>query len=140
MLKFGTFVSSIPDRNTSQCLSSCSNTEGTRKRTKKPDKGKSKAKSKAKPKVDYPSKTKTPKLKKNLKTLGSGPLVLGSKNNFRNPTPRLKIDLTSKNKENISILPISDAKRILGPGPTHLKLKCSKCPDAKYVANVISVD
>ena len=59
-------------------------------------------------------------------------LVLGTKTNFQNPTLRLKIDPTSKNKENISIPPASDAKGLLGPGPAHLKLKRSKGPDAKH--------
>ena len=113
MLKFGTFVSSIPDPSAFHCSSSSSNTKGTHKSTKKSDKGKAK--------VDYPSKTKTPKLKMNSKTLGSRLSVSGSKKNFQNPTPRLKIDLTSKNKEKISIPPISDAKGLLGPRPTHLK-------------------
>ena len=70
MLKFGMFVSSIPDPNDSECSNSI-HTEGTQLSTKKSDKSKAK--------VDYPSKTKTPKLKKNLKTLGSGPSVSGSK-------------------------------------------------------------
>ena len=46
MLKFRTFVSSIPDPSASHCSSSSSNTEGTHKSTKKSDKGKAK--------VDYP--------------------------------------------------------------------------------------
>ena len=125
MLKFRLFVSSIPDPSTSHCSSSSSNTKGTLKSIKKSNKGKAK--------LDYPSKTKTPKLKKNLKTLLSGPSLSRSKKNSQNPIPRLKIKLTSKNKEKLSFPPISDAKGLLGPGPTQLKLKFSKGPDAKHI-------
>ena len=134
MLKFRMFVSSIHDPSVSHCSSSSSNTEGTLKSIKQSDKGK--------PKVDYPSKTKTPKLKKNIKTLGSGPSVSGFKKNLQNPTPRLKIDLTSKNKEKISIPAISNAKGLLGPGPTHLKLKVLRTLmlNNSIFANVITMD
>ena len=124
MLKFGMFVSSILDPSASHCSSWSSNTEGIHKNIMKSNKGKAK--------VDYPSKAKTTKLKKNLKTLGSGPSVSGFKRNLQNPTPRLKIDLTSKNKEKISIPPISDTKGLLCPGPSHLKLKSSKGPCTKH--------
>ena len=60
MLKFGTFVSSIPDPNTPEC-SSASHTEGTPKGLSRAAKGKAQA--------DAPSKTKVPNLKKSLKTL-----------------------------------------------------------------------
>ena len=54
MLKFGMFVSSIPDPNDSQCSSSnFAHTERTPKSLRKSDKGKAK--------VDYPSKAETPK-------------------------------------------------------------------------------
>ena len=72
MTKFGKFVSSILDPNTSQCSSSSStNTKGTHKSLKKSYYRKAKA--------DYPSKTKTPKLMKNSNTLGSRPFVQGRK-------------------------------------------------------------
>ena len=40
--------------------------------------------------------------------------------------------MTSKNKEKISIPPISDAKGLLGPGPANIKLKNFKNPDATH--------
>ena len=102
MLKFGMFVYSIPNPNASQCSSSTStHNEGTTKNLKKYDKGKAK--------VDYPSKTQTPKLEKSSKALGSRSSVSETKKKFQNPTPRRKIDLTSKNKEKISIPPIANS-------------------------------
>ena len=124
MLKFGMFVSSIPDPSTFHCSSSSSNYEGTHKSVIRSDKGKAK--------VNLPSKTKTPKQKKDTKIIGSGLLVPGTKQHLQKSTPRLKIDLTSKNKEKTSIPPVSDAKGLLGPGPSNLKLKSSKSPDAKH--------
>ena len=124
MLKFGMFVSSISDPSAAHCSSSSSNTEGTYKSLIKSDKGKAK--------VDHPSKTKTPKQKKDTKILGNGLSVSRTKKHLQKSTPRLKIDLTSKNKEKIPIPPISNAKGILGPGPADLKLKSFKSPDAKH--------
>ena len=74
MLKFGTFVSSIPDPNASECSSSHTHTEGI------PEGLSCSAKGKAI--VDTPSKTKTPYLKKNKKPLGNGPSVSGKKKIF----------------------------------------------------------
>ena len=111
MSKFGMLVSSIPDIDSSQCTSSSStHTEGTHKSLNKSDKGKAKA--------SISSKAKTLKPKKSCKSSASRPSVSGTKNVFQSPTPRLEVDLTFKNKENNSIPPISDAKGILGSGPT----------------------
>ena len=107
MLKFGTFVSSIPDPNASECSSSSSHTEGTPKGL---------SRSARKPIANTPLKTKTPNLKKNLKPLGSGQSVSGKKQIFQNPIPRLKIDLLSTNHEKNVIPLISKGKGLLGPG------------------------
>ena len=118
------FVSSISDPYASNCSSSSSNTEGTHKSLIRSDKGKSK--------VDHPSKTETPKQKKDTKILGNSLSVSEIKKHLQKSTPRLKIDQTSKNKEKISIPPISNAKGLLGPGPADLKLKSFKSLDAKH--------
>ncbi|KAJ9556363.1 hypothetical protein OSB04_010977 [Centaurea solstitialis] len=146
MLKFGKFVSSIPDPNALENIpSSSSNThsEGALESKKKTVKEKSK--------TVTPSKTKSP-IPKN-KVLGGGPSVSGSKSFSQNPVPRLKIDLKQKTQEKKPIPPLSNAKGILGAGPAHLKFKdfldstkrfqyrkcyhcglndhiASKCPDA----------
>ncbi|KAJ9552774.1 hypothetical protein OSB04_016819 [Centaurea solstitialis] len=145
MLKFGKFVSSIPDPNAPENIPSSSNThsEGAPKSKKNTAKEKSK--------TVTPSKTKSPK--PNNKVLGGGPSVSGSKSFSQNPVPRLKIDLKQKTQEKKPIPPLSNAKGILGAGPAHLKFKdfldstkrfqyrkcyhcglndhiASKCPDA----------
>ncbi|KAJ9544522.1 hypothetical protein OSB04_024229 [Centaurea solstitialis] len=145
MLKIGKFVSSIPDPNAPENIPSSSNThsEGAPKSKKNTVKEKSK--------TVTPSKTKSPKSKN--KVLGGGPSVSGSKSFSQNPVPRLKIDLKQKTLEKKPIPPLSNAKGILGTGPTHLKFKdfldptkcfqyrkcyhcglndhiASKCPDA----------
>jgi hypothetical protein len=122
MLKFGTFVSSIPDPNTPEC-SSASHTEGTPKGLSRAAKGKAQA--------DAPSKTKVPNLKKSLKTLGNGPSVARKKQISQNPSPRLKIDLITS-QEKIVIPPASKGKGLLGSGPAHLRLKKPKGPDDKH--------
>ncbi|KAJ9565579.1 hypothetical protein OSB04_001545 [Centaurea solstitialis] len=94
MLKFGKFVSSIPDPNAPENIPSSSNTH---------------------------LKTKSPKPKN--KVLGGGPSVSGSKSFSQNPVPRLKIDLKQKTQEKKPIPPMSNAKGILGAGPAHLKFK-----------------
>ncbi|KAJ9567585.1 hypothetical protein OSB04_003551 [Centaurea solstitialis] len=115
MLKFGRFVSSIPDPNAPENIPSSSNThtEGAPKSKKKTVKEKSK--------TVTPSKTKSPKPKN--KVLGGGPSVSGSKSFSQNPVPRLKIDLNQKTLEKKPIPPLSNAKGILGTGPAHLKFK-----------------
>ncbi|KAJ9567467.1 LOW QUALITY PROTEIN: hypothetical protein OSB04_003433 [Centaurea solstitialis] len=136
MLKFGRFVSSIPDPNAPENIPSSSNTH---------------SEVEEKSKTVTPSKTKSPKPKN--KVLGGGPSVSGSKSFSQNPVPRLKIDLKQKTQEKKPIPPLSNAKGILGAGPTHLKFKdfldstkrfqyrkcyhcglndhiASKCPDA----------
>ncbi|KAJ9556367.1 hypothetical protein OSB04_010981 [Centaurea solstitialis] len=115
MLKFGKFVSSIPDPNAPENIPSSSNThsEGAPKSKKNTVKEKSK--------TVTPSKTKSPKPKN--KVLGGGPLVSGSKSFSQNPVPRLKIDLKQKTQEKKPIPPLSNAKGILGTGPAHLKFK-----------------
>ncbi|KAJ9553800.1 hypothetical protein OSB04_017845 [Centaurea solstitialis] len=145
MLKFGKFVSSIPDPNAPENIPSSSNThsEGAPKSKKNTVKEKSN--------TVTPSKTKSPKPKN--KVLGGGPSVSGSKSFSQNPAPRLKIDLKQKTQEKKPIPPMSNAKGILGAGPAHLKFKnfldhtkrfqyrkcyhcglndhiASKCPDA----------
>ncbi|KAJ9547789.1 hypothetical protein OSB04_020332 [Centaurea solstitialis] len=145
MLKFGKFVSSIPDPNAPKNIPSSSNThsEGAPKSKKNTVKEKSN--------TVTPSKTKSPKPKN--KVLGGGPSVSGSKSFSQNPAPRLKIDLKQKTQEKKPIPPMSNAKGILGAGPAHLKFKdfldhtkrfqyrkcyhcglndhiASKCPDA----------
>ncbi|KAJ9544070.1 hypothetical protein OSB04_023777 [Centaurea solstitialis] len=145
MLKFGRFVSSIPDPNAPENIPSSSNThsEGAPESKKKTVNEKSK--------TVTPSKTKSPKPKN--KVLGGGPSVSGSKSFSQNPVPRLKIDLKQKTQEKKPIPPLSNAKGILGAGPAHLKFKdfldstkrfqyrkcyhcglndhiASKCPDA----------
>ena len=64
--------------------------------------------------------------KKSSKTSANRSSILGTKNNFQSPTHTLKIDLTSKNKEKISIPPIANGKGMLGPCSRYLKLKNSK--------------
>ena len=123
MLKFGTFVSSIPIPDSSQCSSSFTHTEGTLKGLSSSAKGKAKA--------DTPSKTKLPKLKKVAKPIKSGPSASGKKPLFQNPVPKLRVDFTSKNEE-MTIPPISEAKGLLGPGPAHLRLKKPKGPEEKH--------
>ncbi|KAJ9561101.1 hypothetical protein OSB04_006261 [Centaurea solstitialis] len=145
MLKFGKFVSSIPDPNAPENIPSSSNThsEGAPKSKKNTAKEKSN--------TVTPSKTKSPKPKN--KVLGGGPSVSGSKSFSQNPVPILKIDLKQKTQEKKPIPPMSNAKGILGAGPAHLKFKdfldhtkrfqyrkcyhcglndhiASKCPDA----------
>ncbi|KAJ9562642.1 hypothetical protein OSB04_007802 [Centaurea solstitialis] len=145
MLKFGMFVSSIPDPNAPENIPSSSNTH-----TEDAPKSKKKT-AKEKSKTVTPSKTKSPKPKN--KVLGGGPSVSGSKSFSQNPVPRLKIDLKQKTLEKKPIPPLSNAKGILGTGPAHLKFKdfldltkrfqyrkcyhcglndhiASKCPDA----------
>ncbi|KAJ9535241.1 LOW QUALITY PROTEIN: hypothetical protein OSB04_un001670 [Centaurea solstitialis] len=154
MLKFGRFVSSIPDPNASENIPSSSNThsEGAPKSKKKTVKEKSK--------TVTPSKTKSPKPKN--KVLGGGPSVSGSKSFSQNPVPRLKIDLKQKTLEKKPIPPLSNAKGILGTGPAHLKFKdfldptkrfqyrkcyhcglndhiASKCPDATKAEKLAKV-
>ncbi|KAJ9561383.1 LOW QUALITY PROTEIN: hypothetical protein OSB04_006543 [Centaurea solstitialis] len=115
MLKFGMFVSTIPDPNDPQYSSSSNTrTEGDPKSKKSTTKDKSIAKPH--------SKKSTPK-QKNVNILGGGPLVSGTKRVSQNPTPRLKVDLKTKAKEKKPIPPISDANGVLGPGPAHLKFK-----------------
>ncbi|KAJ9543717.1 hypothetical protein OSB04_023424 [Centaurea solstitialis] len=146
MVKFGMFVSSIPDPNAPENIPSSSNThtEGAPKSKKKTVKENSK--------TVPPSKTKNPKPKKN-KVLGGGPSVSGTKSFSQNPTPRLKIDLKQKTMVKKPIPPLSNANGVLGSGPSHLKFKdfldptkhflyrkcyhcglndhiASKCPDA----------
>ncbi|KAJ9547332.1 hypothetical protein OSB04_019875 [Centaurea solstitialis] len=79
MLKFGKFVSSIPNPNASENIPSSSNThsEGAPKSKKISAKDKSKAKT--------PSKTKDPKPKN--KILGGGPSVSGTKSFSQHPAP-----------------------------------------------------
>ncbi|KAJ9567082.1 hypothetical protein OSB04_003048 [Centaurea solstitialis] len=88
MLKFGKFVSTIPDPNAPENIPSSSNThsEGAPKSKKNTVKEKSK--------TVTPSKTKSPKPKN--KVMGGGPSVSGSKSFSQNPVPRLKIDLKQK--------------------------------------------
>ncbi|KAJ9567225.1 hypothetical protein OSB04_003191 [Centaurea solstitialis] len=120
MLKFGMFVSSIPDPNALENIPSSSSnthTEGAPKSKKKTVKDNSK--------TVPPSKAKNPKPKNN-KVLGGGPSVSGTKSFSQNPTPRLKIDLKQKITEKKPIPPLSNAKDVLGTGPAHL----NKCPDA----------
>ncbi|KAJ9545503.1 hypothetical protein OSB04_025210 [Centaurea solstitialis] len=124
MLKFGMFVSSIPDPNAPENIPSSSNThtEGAPKSKKKTAKEKSK--------TVTPSKTKNPKPKN--KVLGGGPSVSGTKSFSQNPSPRLKIDLKQKIKEKKPIPPLSNAKGILGTGPAHLKFKDFLDPTKRF--------
>ncbi|KAJ9541731.1 hypothetical protein OSB04_028237 [Centaurea solstitialis] len=126
MLKFGMFVSFIPDPNNPENISSSTNshTEGAHKSKNKTVKEKSK--------TVTPSKTKNPKSKKN-KVFGGGPSVSGTKSFFQNPTPRLKIDLKLKAKEKKPIPPVSDAKGVLGTGPAHLKFKDFLDPTKRFI-------
>ena len=102
MLKFGTFVSSIPNSNALECSSSHTLTKGTPEGLNYSVQGKAI--------TDTPSKTKTPYLKKNKKPLGNGPSVSGKKQISQNLAPRLKINLLSENKKKIVIPPISNGK------------------------------
>ncbi|KAJ9564972.1 hypothetical protein OSB04_000938 [Centaurea solstitialis] len=124
MLKFGRFVSSIPDPNAPENIPSSSNThtEGAPKSKKKTVKEKSK--------TVTPSKTKSPKPKN--KVLGGGPSISGSKSFSQNPVPRLKIDLKQKTLEKKPIPPLSNAKGILGTGPAHLKFKDFLDPTKRF--------
>ncbi|KAJ9539154.1 hypothetical protein OSB04_031887 [Centaurea solstitialis] len=124
MLKFGMFVSSIPDPNAPENIPSSSNThtEGAPKSKKKTTKEKSK--------TVTPSKTRNPKPKN--KVLGGGPSVSGTKSFSQNPAPRLKIDLKQKTLEKKPILPLSNAKGILGTGPAHLKFKDFVDPTKRF--------
>ncbi|KAJ9541648.1 hypothetical protein OSB04_028154 [Centaurea solstitialis] len=124
MLKFGMFVSSIPDPNAPENIPSSSNThtEGAPKSKKKTAKEKSK--------TVTPSKTKSPKPKN--KVLGGGPSVSGSKSFSQNPVPRLKINLKQKTLEKKPIPPLSNAKGILGTGPAHLKFKDFMDPTKRF--------
>ncbi|KAJ9564858.1 hypothetical protein OSB04_000824 [Centaurea solstitialis] len=145
MLKFGMFVSSIPDPNAPENIPSSSNTHTEGAPKSKKNTGKEKAKNVT------PSKTKSPKPKN--KVLGGGPSVSGSKSFSQSPAPRLKIDLKQRTMEKKPIPTLSNAKGILGTGPAHLKFKdfldltkrfqyrkcyhcglndhiASKCPDA----------
>ncbi|KAJ9546418.1 hypothetical protein OSB04_018961 [Centaurea solstitialis] len=124
MLKFGMFVSSIPDPNAPENIPSSSNThtEGAPKSKKKTAKEKSK--------TVTPSKTKNPKPKN--KVLGGGPSVSGTKSFSQNPAPRLKIDLKQKTLEKKPIPPLSNAKGILGTGPAHLKFKDFLDPTKRF--------
>ncbi|KAJ9547054.1 hypothetical protein OSB04_019597 [Centaurea solstitialis] len=130
MLKFGMFVSSIPDPNAPEYIPSSSSnthTEGAPKSKKKTVKENSK--------IVPPSKAKNPKPKKN-KVLGGGPSVSGTKSFSQNPSPRLKIDLVDlkqKTKEKKSIPPLSNAKGILGTGPAHLKFKDFLDPTKRFL-------
>ncbi|KAJ9556613.1 hypothetical protein OSB04_011227 [Centaurea solstitialis] len=146
MLKFGMFVSSIPDPSAPENIPSSSNThtEGAPKSKNKTAK----------------EKSKNPKPKN--KVLGGGPSVSGTKSFSQNPAPRLKIDLKQKTLEKKPIPPLSNAKGILGTGPAHLKFKdfldptkrfqyrkcyhcgfndhiASKCPDATKTENSAKV-
>ena len=87
-------------------------------------------------------KTKTPKQNNDIKILGNGLSVSGTKQHLQKSTPRLKIDFISKKKDKISIPPVSVAKGLLGPRPAHLKLKSSKNPDGTTLSNlnIIIVD
>ncbi|KAJ9544864.1 hypothetical protein OSB04_024571 [Centaurea solstitialis] len=125
MLKFGMFVSSIPNPNAPKNIPSSSNshTEGAPKSKKKTVKEKSQTVS--------PSKTKNPKPKN--KVLGGGPSVSGTKSFSQIPNPRLKIDLKQKAKEKKPIPPLSDAKGVLGPGPTHLNFKDFLDPTKRFL-------
>ncbi|KAJ9566771.1 hypothetical protein OSB04_002737 [Centaurea solstitialis] len=110
MLKFGMFVSSIPDPSAPENIPSSSSnthTEGAPKSKKKTVEDKSK--------TVPPSKAKNTKPKNN-KVLGGGPSVSGTKSFSQNPAPRLKIDLKQKTKEKKPIPPLSNAKGILGTG------------------------
>ncbi|KAJ9557526.1 hypothetical protein OSB04_012140 [Centaurea solstitialis] len=124
MLKFGMLVSSIPDPNAPENIpfSSNTHTEGAPKSKKKTAKEKSK--------TVTPSKTKNPKPKNNV--LGGGPLVSGTKSFSQSPAPRLKIDLKQKTLEKKPIPPLSNAKGILGTGPTHLKFKNFLDPTKRF--------
>ncbi|KAJ9560830.1 hypothetical protein OSB04_005990 [Centaurea solstitialis] len=124
MLKFGMFVSSIPDPNAPENIPSSSNThsEGAPKSKKKTAKEKSK--------TVTPSKTKNPKPKN--KVLGGGLSVSGTKSFSQNPAPRLKIDLKQKTLEKKPIPPLSNAKGILGTGPAHLKFKDFLDPTKRF--------
>ncbi|KAJ9542728.1 hypothetical protein OSB04_029234 [Centaurea solstitialis] len=125
MLKFGMFVSSIPDPNAPENIPSSSNThtEGAPKSKNKTAKEKSK--------TVTPSKTKSPKPKN--KVLGGGPSVSGTKSFSQSPAPRLKIDLKQKIKEKKPIPPLSNAKGILGTGPAHLKFKDFLDPTKRFL-------
>ncbi|KAJ9566889.1 hypothetical protein OSB04_002855 [Centaurea solstitialis] len=125
MLKFGMFVSSIPDPNAPENIPSSSNThtEGAHKSKKKTAKEKSK--------TITPSKTKNPKPKN--KVLGGGHSVSGTKSFSQSPAPRLKIDLKQKTKEKKPIPPLSNAKGILGTGPAHLKFKDFLDPTKRFL-------
>ncbi|KAJ9557467.1 hypothetical protein OSB04_012081 [Centaurea solstitialis] len=109
MLKFGMFVSSIPDPNAPENIPSSSNTHTEGAPKSKKNTGKEKAKNVT------PSKTKSPKPKN--KVLGGGPSVSGSKSFSQSPAPRLKIDLKQRTMEKKPIPPMSNAKGILGTGP-----------------------
>ncbi|KAJ9568046.1 hypothetical protein OSB04_004012 [Centaurea solstitialis] len=124
MLKFGMFVSFIPDPNAPENIPSSSNThtEGAPKSKKKTAKEKSN--------TVTPSKTKNPKPKN--KVLGGGPSVSGTKSFSQSPAPRLKIDLKQKTKEKKPIPPMSNAKGILGTGPVHLKFKNFLDPTKRF--------
>ncbi|KAJ9553319.1 hypothetical protein OSB04_017364 [Centaurea solstitialis] len=127
MLKFGMFVSSIPDPNAPEnnpSSSSNTHTEGAPKSKKKTAKENSK--------TVPPSKTKNPKPKNN-KVLGGGPSVSGTKSFSQNPTPRLKIDLKQKTMEKKPIPPLSNTKGVLGAGPAHLKFKDFLDPTKRFL-------
>ncbi|KAJ9565079.1 hypothetical protein OSB04_001045 [Centaurea solstitialis] len=119
------FVSSIPDPNSPEKISSSSNTH-----TKGAPKSKKKT-AKEKSKTVTPSKTKNPKPKN--KVLGGGPSVSGTKSFSQSPAPRLKIDLKQKIKEKKPIPPLSNAKGILGTGPAHLKFKDFLDPTKRFL-------
>ncbi|KAJ9565707.1 hypothetical protein OSB04_001673 [Centaurea solstitialis] len=125
MLKFGMFISSIPDPNAPENIPSSSNThtEGAHKSKKKTVKEKSK--------TVIPSKTKNPKPK--TKVLGGGPSVSGTKSFSKNPAPRLKIDLKQKTLEKKPIPPLSNAKCILGTGSAHMKFKNFLDPTKRFL-------
>ncbi|KAJ9544484.1 hypothetical protein OSB04_024191 [Centaurea solstitialis] len=124
MLKFGMFVSSIPDPNAPENIPSPSNTHtvGAPKSKKKTAKEKSK--------TVTPSKTKSPKPKN--KVLGGGPSVSRTKSFSQSPAPRLKIDLKQMTKEKKPIPRLSNAKGILGTGPAHLKFKDFLDPTKRF--------
>ncbi|KAI3669275.1 hypothetical protein L6452_40503 [Arctium lappa] len=115
MLKFGTFVSSIPDTSKAQCSSSSSSNpipEEISKGFKSTNKGKS---------IIHPQKaTKKAKLKVPSKPL-ENQLSSSVTEIFDPCPPKLKIDLKPKRSEEIKIPPRSHEKSILGAGPAHLK-------------------
>ncbi|KAJ9545060.1 hypothetical protein OSB04_024767 [Centaurea solstitialis] len=114
-LKFGMFVSSDPDSQSSSFISK--DEASTSVQPPKNSKGKNLP--------NHPPKPKKPD-HKTPKVLGGGLSRSGTKKSVQSPVPRIKIDLKTKPQEKTSIPPQIRDIGILGPGPAHLKFKTPK--------------